>query len=111
MRSDVLSMLSAHKFFTRGITYYPPKPFALHLAALILMLFVVIPFVYATLNFLSAPKFDSLDTLCDGHSKFKFDEDSLGSVLQAPVQGTTHKYVTIQFLETIKFCLEFCLFV
>ena len=34
-----------------------------------LALFVAVPFLYAGLNFLSAPSAPSLDTLWDGHAK------------------------------------------
>ena len=52
-----------------GITYYPPKSLAVHLPTLALALFVAVPFLYAGLNFLSAPSASSLDTLWDGHAK------------------------------------------
>lgn len=53
----------------RGITYYPPKPLAAYLPTFALALFVAIPFLYAGLNFISAPSAASLDTLWDGHSR------------------------------------------
>ena len=42
---------------------------AVHLPAYILSLFVVVPLLYAGLNVLWTPRYDSLDTLWDGHSR------------------------------------------
>lgn len=63
-----------------GITYYPPKSLAVHLPILALALFVAVPFLYAGLNFLSAPSASSLDTLWDGHAKEQERESYLGMV-------------------------------
>ena len=61
-----------------GITYYPPKSLAVHLPTLALALFVAVPFLYAGLNFLSAPSASSLDTLWDGHAREQERESHLG---------------------------------
>jgi len=58
-----------HILRSAGITYYPPKSLAVHLPTLALALFVAVPFLYAGLNFLSAPSATSLDTLWDGHAR------------------------------------------
>jgi len=76
------------------ITYFPPKSIALHSATFILLLFVAIPFLYATLNFLSAAKFDSLDTLYDEHSKFQFKKLSQGiSDTSTLKDGVAHREI------------------
>mmetsp|Transcript_17809 Transcript_17809/g.29599 ORF Transcript_17809/g.29599 Transcript_17809/m.29599 type:complete len:186 (-) Transcript_17809:262-819(-) len=58
-----------HLLHSTGITYYPPKSLVVHLPTLAVALFVAVPFLYAGLNFLSAPSATSLDTLWDGHAR------------------------------------------
>ena len=65
----LLHFAATCSYFRRGITYYPPKSLAVHLPTLALALFVAVPFLYAGLNFLSAPSATSLDTLWDGHAR------------------------------------------
>mmetsp|Transcript_8094 Transcript_8094/g.10106 ORF Transcript_8094/g.10106 Transcript_8094/m.10106 type:complete len:143 (-) Transcript_8094:185-613(-) len=52
------------------ITYYPPKYLAISAPTAIFMTFISMPFVYAFLNYVSAPSPDSSDTLWDESSIF-----------------------------------------
>ena len=61
-----------------GISYYPPKSLAVQLPTLVLALFAAVPFLYAGLNFLSAPSAASLDTLWDGHTREQERQSHLG---------------------------------
>jgi len=54
---------------SRSVSYYPPKSLALTIPTFAIICFISIPLLYALLNYLSAPRYASRDTLWDGHSR------------------------------------------
>lgn len=55
--------------FTSGMTYYPPKSWAVLIPTTLLSAFVAAPLLYAACNILATPRVDSIDTIWDVHSR------------------------------------------
>ena len=55
--------------FPSGMTYYPPKSWAVIVPTSLVCAFFAAPLLYAACNILSTPKVDSIDTIWDEHSR------------------------------------------
>lgn len=69
----------------RDVTYYPHKSLALLIPTGISIAFVTTPFIYALLNYLSAPSYHSIDMLWDESSNVPFADND----------GNKHTSVTL----------------
>jgi PIG-P len=56
-------------FYSSGMTYYPPKSWAVIVPTSLVCAFFAAPLLYAACNILSTPKVDSIDTIWDEHSR------------------------------------------
>lgn len=65
----IFSTLTFMWFFCRGITYYPPKSWAVLIPSSLVFAFVAAPMIYAACNILATPKVDSIHTIWDEHAR------------------------------------------
>jgi hypothetical protein len=56
-------------FYRSGMTYYPPKSWALLIPTSLVLAFVAAPLLYAACNILATPKVENISTIWDEHAR------------------------------------------
>jgi hypothetical protein len=94
--SIVMSFSRTHKhsstcslFLVSGLDYVPRKEYATHVVPIsVLLLFLVVPLIYAGLNAATVPKLDSMDTLQDMHTRRPAEEEAATNAAEATTAAT-----------------------
>jgi hypothetical protein len=72
----------------RGVGYYPQKEYGYQIPVSALFLFLAAPLVYAGFNSLTVPSIDSMDTVCDIHTRKPKSRKAANSYEDEQLQST-----------------------
>ena len=67
----IITNYTYYLLYNRDITYYPNKSFVLMIPTMLFILFIITPFTYAFMNYISSPSADSIYTLWDESSNVR----------------------------------------